>query len=200
MKNTYTLRDKRELIVRNLTMDDVELSHEFFLSLSEEERRYLRSDVADIKHVKKRIKATQSGIIIRRIAIIGKDVVGDASLEISTEEWKGGTGYLRLLIPKAYRDSDVGAVLVSDLYEVAKERQLKHIITKLMRPQKEVIEMYEQLGFRIEGILPDYLVDQAGEEQDMVVLICGLEDLQKVHEFVGNWIDGDLGSVGAGEM
>jgi hypothetical protein len=34
----------------------------------------------------------------------------------------------------------------------------------------------------------------------MVVLICGLEDLQKVHEFVGNWIDDGHGTIGAGEI
>jgi len=200
MKHTYTLRDGTELTIRDLTMEDVDLSHEFFLSLSEEERRYLRSDVTNIEHVRERIKVTESGNIIRRIAFIGDEMVGDGSLEISTEEWKGGTGHLRLLIPEAYRDSDVDAVLVSDLYDAAKERQLKNIITKLMRPQKEVIKMYEHLGFSIEGILSDYLIDQTGEEQDMVILICALEDLQKVHDFVGGWIDDEHGTIGAGEM
>ncbi|MFQ6607237.1 MAG: GNAT family N-acetyltransferase [Fidelibacterota bacterium] len=200
MEHKYTLRDGAEMTVRNLTLDDVDLSHQFFLSLTDQERRYLRSDVTNIKHVRERIEATQTGNIIRRIAFIKNEVVGDGSLEIYTEEWKGGTGHLRLLIPEAYRHSDVGAVLLSDFYEVAKGRKLKHIITKLMRPQKDVIEMYEHLGFKIEGILPDYVVDRTGKEQDMVILTCSLENLQKVHDFVGSWIDDEHGTIGAGEM
>jgi hypothetical protein len=45
MEHSYTLKDGTELIIRNLTIDDLQLSYDFFISIPEEKRKYFRSDV-----------------------------------------------------------------------------------------------------------------------------------------------------------
>ena len=69
-----------------------------------------------------------------------------------------------------------------------------------MRPQENLMRIYSELGFHMEGVLPDYLVDQAGHEQDMVVMIATLEDMRKAYKFVGDWLDDEHGTIRAGEM
>jgi len=39
-----------------------------------------------------------------------------------------------------------------------------------------------------------------GHEQDMVVMAAPLEELRSAHNFIGDWLDNDHSSVGAGEM
>jgi ribosomal protein S18 acetylase RimI-like enzyme len=62
------------------------------------------------------------------------------------------------------------------------------------------MKIYEKLGFKTEGILPDYVVDQIGDEQDLVFMIATLEDMRKAYDFIGDWIHGDHTTIGAGEM
>ncbi len=52
----------------------------------------------------------------------------------------------------------------------------------------------------MEGVLPDYVQDQEGHDQDMVVMAAPQGELRSAHNFIGNWLDNDHSSVGAGEM
>ena len=69
-----------------------------------------------------------------------------------------------------------------------------------MGPQKGLLDIYTNLGFKMEGVLPDYVQDQEGHDQDMVVMAAPQGELRSAHNFIGNWLDNDHSSVGAGEM
>ena len=200
MEHTYRLKDGSQVIVRDLTVDDVEASHEFFKSFSEDRRRYFRSDVTVLDYIRKRILKTEDGQIIRRVAILDGEFVGDGSLEIATKSWKSGEAQLRLVILPEYEGKGIQFVFAKDMYDMAHERHLNKIIVKFMRPQEDLMRIYSELGFHMEGVLPDYLVDQAGHEQDMVVMIATLEDMRKAYKFVGDWLDDEHGTIRAGEM
>lgn len=200
MIKPYTLKDNRPVTVRDLTTKDVDISLNFFNSLPEIERRYLRSKVTDRNHIEERIQSSLSGKIIRRIVTLEDRIIADGSLEILSDEWTEGTGYIRLVIPSKFRNLGTGYVLAWNLYQTAYDNKLKRIITKLMRPQTDLVETYEELGFRHEGLLPNYVIDQLGKEQDMIIMICSLEELRNAHAFIGDWIEVGHASIGAGEM
>ncbi len=200
MEHSYTLKDGTELIIRNLTMDDFQLSYNFFISIPEEKRKYFRSNVTQKGHLEKRIKDADLGSIIRRVALYNGKIIGDSSLEIATSGWKAGEAQLRLVISPKYVGKGIQYALAKDLYDIAHEQHLNKIITKFMRPQKDLMKIYEKLGFKTEGILPDYVVDQIGDEQDLVFMIATLEDMRKAYDFIGDWIHGDHTTIGAGEM
>jgi hypothetical protein len=69
-----------------------------------------------------------------------------------------------------------------------------------MRPQNDLMNIYNSLGFTIEGVLPDYVRDQKGKEQDMVVMVSSLKNLRQAHGFVGDWLDNEQSTIGPGEM
>ena len=199
-KKTYLLKSKETVTVRNLSRDDVLLSHEFFQSIPKSKRKYFRSDVTNIKHLEERCLEAENGKVIRRIALMSGAIVADASLTIDSDIWKSGTAYLRLVIDPDHIGKGVQFALAKDMYDVAHEKHLEKIVAKFMRPQQDLMETYQKLGFRIEGVLPDYVHDQEGKEQDMVIMIASLEDLRRAQQFIGDWLDNGHGAVGAGEM
>ena len=199
-KKTYLLKSKETVTVRDLSQDDVFLSHEFFQSIPESKRKYFRSDVMNINHLKERCLEAENGKVIRRIALMSGTIVADASLAIDSDTWKSGTAYLRLVIDPDHIGKGVQFALAKDMYDVAHEKHLENIVAKFMRPQKNLMKIYQKLGFRIEGVLPDYVHDQEGKEQDMVIMIASLEDLRRAQQFIGDWLDNGHGAVGAGEM
>ena len=200
MEHKYTFKDGSHLIVRDMTIEDTDLSYAFFNSIPEFRRRYFRSDVTNHEHIIERIKTMESGSIIRRIAIYNGKIVGDGSLEIATKSWKSGEAELRLVILPEYEKKEIQLALVKDFYDTAYHEQLNKIIAKFMRPQENLQQIYEEAGFKMEGILPNYVVDQQGKEQDMIIMVASLEDIRKAHHFIGDWLQDEHGSIGAGEM
>jgi RimJ/RimL family protein N-acetyltransferase len=199
-KKTYLLKSKETVTVRDLRRDDVSLSQEFFQSIPISKRKYFRSDVTNINHLEERCMESEKGKVIRRIALVSGVVVADASLSIDSDSWKSGTAHLRLVIDPNHIGKGVQFVLAKDMYDLADEKHLEKIVSEFMRPQKDLMEIYQKLGFRLEGVLPDYVHDQEGKEQDMVIMIGSLADLRKAQQFIGDWLDNGHGSVGAGEM
>jgi RimJ/RimL family protein N-acetyltransferase len=199
-KKTYLLKNKETVTVRDLRCDDVLLSQKFFQSIPKSKRKYFRSDVTNIHHLEERCMESEKGKVIRRIALMSGAVVADASLAIDLDSWKSGTAYLRLVIDPNHIGKGVQLVLAKDMYDLADEKHLEKIVSEFMRPQKDLMEIYQKLGFRLEGVLPDYVHDQEGKEQDMVIMIGSLADLRKAQKFIGDWLDNGHGSVGAGEM
>ena len=200
MEHNYSLRDGTELTIRNLSGDDFQLSYNFFMSIPEDRRKYFRSDVLDVRHIKERCQDTEKGEILRRIALMNNVIVGDTSLEVDTDSWKSGTAYLRLVIDPKQVGKGVQYVLAKDIYEIAQDKNLKKVVAKFMRPQIDLMDIYQKLGFRMEGVLPDYVHDQEGKEQDLVVMVASLDDMRKAYSFIGDWLDDGGTSLGPGEM
>jgi len=200
MEHNYSLRDGTELTIRNLSGDDFQLSYDFFMSIPEDRRKYFRSDVLDVRHIKERCQDTEKGEILRRIALMNNVIVGDTSLEVDTDSWKSGTAYLRLVIDPKQVGKGVQYVLAKDMHEIAQDKNLKKVVAKFMRPQIDLMDIYQKLGFRMEGVLPDYVHDQEGKEQDLVVMVASLDDMRKAYSFIGDWLDDEGTSLGPGEM
>ena len=200
MEHNYSLRDGTELTIRNLSGDDFQLSYNFFMSIPEDRRKYFRSDVLDVRHIKERCQDTEKGEILRRIALMNNVIVGDTSLEVDTDSWKSGTAYLRLVIDPKQVGKGVQYVLAKDIYEIAQDKNLKKVVAKFMRPQIDLMDIYQKLGFRMEGVLPDYVHDQEGKEQDLVVMVASLDDMRKAYSFIGDWLNDEGTSLGPGEM
>lgn len=199
-KKTYQLKNNKKITIRDLNLKDVSLMHKFFKSIPESKKKYFRSDVTNKKHLIKRAEQSESGKIIRRIALFEEQIVGDTSLEIDTDSWKSGTAFLRLVIDPGHSGKGVQYALAKDMYDIAQNKHIEKIVAKFMRPQKDLMNIYTNLGFKMEGVLPDYVHDLKGHEQDMVIMVASLEDLRLAHSFIGDWLDNDHSSVGAGEM
>ncbi len=199
-KKTYRIQNDDKIFVKDLTHEDVQKSFQFFKTFSEEKRKYFRSNVLAKKHLIARAVEAEKGNIIRRIALIDDTIVGDASLEIETGSWKSGTAHLRLVIAPKHSGKGVQYVLAKDMYDLAHDKQLEKIVTKFMRPQEDLKDIYQKLGFSLEGVLPDYVQDQKGDDQDMVIMVASLEEFRKAQNFIGDWLDNEHSSVGPGEM
>ena len=63
------LIDGTTVLLREMTMDDVERSHRFFLDLPPEDRRYLRVDVTKRDVVERRIRHAVAGGAHRIVAL-----------------------------------------------------------------------------------------------------------------------------------
>jgi len=190
VQKTVKLKDETEVLIRELTAEDLERSLAFFQSLPEEDRAYLRRDVVQREVVERRIRELRSGDVMRLVGTVDDQIVVDGSLEISSEEWKKHVGEVRLIVARPYQRKGLGLLMARELFLLAAGAKMEDVVVKMMRPQKAARSIFHRLGFRQEVVLPDYLKDLEGGKQDMILMRCDLESLWRDMEDAlasGDW-------------
>jgi len=179
MEKTETLKDGTKATIRNLAIEDLDRLMSFYPSLPEEDLRYLRVDVTNRNIVKQRIEAAESGNIFRIIALKGDSIIADGALELTTEEWRRHQGELRVIVAKEFRHKGVGMIIMRELYFLAIEKKVEKVVAKMMKPQVAARTICKKLGFHEELVIPDYVKDQTGKSQDLVIMTCDIQELWK---------------------
>lgn len=179
MEKRETLKDGKKVIIRDLTINDLDKLMKFYLSLPPEDRRYLRVDVTNRNIVEQRIRLIETGNVFRLIALHKDEIVADGSLELASEDWRKHQGELRVIVAKPFQQKGLGVIMVRELYFLAVEKNLELIVVKMMRPQVGAQHIFRKLGFREELLIPDYVRDLKGETQDLIIMTCDIKDLWK---------------------
>lgn len=177
MEKTETLKDGKEVTIRALESKDLDRLLAFYRSLPLEDRRYLRVDVTDRKVVAERIRFIEKGQVFRIIALYKDRIVADGALELSGEDWRRHQGEVRVIVARPFRRKGLGTIMIRELYFLAAARNVATIVAKMMRPQKEAQHIFHRLGFREEALLPDYVRDLTGKTQDLLIMVCPLQDM-----------------------
>jgi L-amino acid N-acyltransferase YncA len=177
MERKVKLKDGTEVLIRELSVDDVGLSASFFAELPEEDRAYLRTDVTDRAVVESRIRAMDDNSIIRLVAVADGKIVADGSLESEGQGWKAHIAELRLIVAGPYQHRGMGKLLARELYLLAAGNKVEEIVVKMMGPQKRARTIFKKLGFSKDARFEDYVKDIHGIKHDLIIMRCDLEDL-----------------------
>lgn len=176
MEKIETLKDGTKVAIRNLSLNDLDKIMKFYRSLPLEDRKYLRVDVTNKNIVEQRIKAVELGNLFRVIALHRDDIIADGALELTTEEWRKHQGEIRVIVSKQFQRKGLGMIMMRELYSLAVEKKVEKVVAKMMRPQIAARTICRKLGFREELLIPDYVRDQTGTTQDLVVMTCDIKD------------------------
>jgi GNAT superfamily N-acetyltransferase len=177
MTKNETLKDGTKLVVRELTLQDIDALMKFYLSLPAEDRKYLRVDVTDRDTIEQRTRRIEKGGVTRLIALRGDEIIADAALELSAEEWRRNQGELRVIVAKPFQRKGLGMILMKELYFLALQKEVETVIVKMMRPQAAAHKLCHKMGFHEEMVIPDYVVDQDGETQDLIIMKSSIKYL-----------------------
>ena len=191
MEHKAKLKDGTGVVVRELTLDDLENSIAFFKALPKEDRIYLRVDVTKPENVKRRIEMMKFGKVIRLVAVIGGEIVADGALELETEEWEEHIAELRLIVAHPHQRKGLGMIMARELFSIAAGKNVEEIVIKFMEPQIGARKIFEKLGFHKDSILHNYVKDIDGVKHDLVLMRCDLESLwKKLEDFISesDWI------------
>jgi len=178
----FSLKDGTEITVRAMRDNDLDLSFEFFKSLDEKERVYLRKNVSKKKNVKKRIERMKSGLVRRIITTFNDKIIADGALELSEHEWEEHIGEMRIIVADNFQKKGLGMIMARELYFLAAAEKLEEIVVRMMRTQISAIKIFRKLGFHEEIMLPNHVRDLKGKQQDMIIMKCNMKELWKEME------------------
>jgi L-amino acid N-acyltransferase YncA len=183
MSKIVTLADGSEVLIRPVTPDDRDASLTFFRSLPEEDRVYLRTDVTRPEMIDRRFARIEAGLLRVLVATDGHRILADGALEVEGREWKNHLAEMRLFVAPSHRCRGLGVQMSREVYGLALSKRVEEIVVRVMKPQAAARSVIERLGFHEHAVLKDYVLDQSGRKQDLIVLRCDVNELwRKIEE------------------
>lgn len=177
MDKIEKMKDGTEITVRLLVPQDIDRLMEFYASLPEDDRRYLKFNVMDRKAVAERLRRVDSGDDIRIVAVHGGVIVASGVLELSGDAWSKHQGEIRVIVAHPFQKRGLGTIMIRELYFIAVQNRVQTIVARMMRPQVGAQKIFRRLGFREESMMPDFVKDIQGSSQDLIVMACDVKEL-----------------------
>ena len=174
------LRDGDKVSVRPLEPDDKVRLLEFFERIPEEERYYLKENVASAKVVYGWTVNMDLTKVIPIVAVSNNAIVADATLHLNRTPARCHLGEVRVVVDPAYREVGLGGRLIREILDIAASLGLTKVIFELVAQREmEAVCAAERVGFKEVATLEDRVKDYWGNYQDLIVLEIPVADRER---------------------
>jgi len=147
------LKDGKESVVRRFTTEDKEKVIEMFASMSEKALEW-----AMPPYTRDRLESGWWSHMQNLIALIAEHknrIVGYAQIFKYPNPRRKGIGDMLVYLHQDFHNIGLGTAMTGYLIELAEKEELHRIGLSAVADNRIAIHMYENLGFKIEGIFKD---------------------------------------------
>jgi L-amino acid N-acyltransferase YncA len=170
------LKDGTELSIRPLRKEDEKELHKYFLRLPQKEVARLKHDVTDPELISKWIYDLDYDIVFPLVAMDNDRIVANGTLKFNMIGWRKHQGEIRATVDPEYREKGLSTVLIKNMIEIAKSMGLDQLTAELAPTLDEAYFLFEKIGFKEAAVLKNFIKDQEGTYEDLVVMIMDLNE------------------------
>ncbi|NWG16783.1 MAG: GNAT family N-acetyltransferase [Chloroflexi bacterium] len=148
----------------------------FARGLSESDLSFMRRDITQAEVVDAWIKDIECN---RAISIIVEDedrLVGYGTLYYNQLFWNRHLAEIRVLVSSPYRNRGLGKRLTRELMALAREMPLDKVMVYLAIEDKGAQHMVEEIGFKAEALLTDWIKTRDERTHDLLIMATSLAD------------------------
>lgn len=165
-----SLKGGKTLELRLMRAADRDAMVAFAKALPRQDVLFLRMDISDPRNVDEWVRNVEAGRSATVLAYDGERIAGYATLHHNEVLWTRHVGEIRTNVGGDYRGIGLGALLVEEMFQIAKDLGLKKITAHMTSDQKAARSTFERIGFRPEALLADHVVDAEGRTHDMLIM------------------------------
>ena len=173
---SVTLKDKRKVVLKLMEDRDLDALVEFYQSVPESDRLYLRVDVTDKKNLERRFGNLDHNHAYPIMALDNNKIVGVGTLFRPTFGWMRNVGEVRIVIAPDYQRQGLATIFVRELFFRALKAKVFKLQAEMAETQESAIAGFERLGFRQEATLKKHITDVRGRRRDLVIMTLDVED------------------------
>jgi GNAT superfamily N-acetyltransferase len=177
------LRNGLPCLFRPLAAGDEKALHEFFLTIPERERMFIKHRVTEPAVIHEWCQDIDLGRILPLLALEGDRIIGDCSLHQTLGGWKRHIGRISVLVHPSYRGRGLAKALVEEMIVIARHIGLEKAEAEFIGEQERAMKTFSLFGFSTLVRLPDYVKDMQAISHDYILM--GLE-LKTDEEYAGS--------------
>lgn len=172
-KRTYpwnTRLGDEKVTLRLMTPDDGPAMLEFARALPEDDLLFLAVDITNEEAVEDWIRRLKAKNIHTILVEKQGRLVGHGSLIHEEQVWTRHLGGMILLLAPEVRGQGLGHILAGELFSRAEELGLRKVMARMAADQKGAIQVFEKLGFKMEALLADCVIDRNDMTHDLIIM------------------------------
>jgi len=170
------LKDGKEVIFRVMTDNDLDRLVEFYRSIPEKDRLFLRVDVTDRKNVESRFGNLDYNNAFPILVFERDKIVAIGTLFRPEFGWMRNLGEIRVLVSPDFQRRGLATILVRELFFRALKSKIYKLQAEMTDVQESAIAAFERMGFREEARLKKHVTDIRGRRRDLVIMTLDVED------------------------
>lgn len=174
---TVTIGDNK-FNFRFLQHDDRDTIFNFAQTLSEQDLLFLRRDITQMETIDEWIRDVKLEHAITILVEDDNRLVAYGTLYHDQLFWNRHIGEIRLMVSSPYRNRGLGSRLARELMGFAKEMGLDKVIIYMAVEDKGAQHMVQDLGFRAEAILQDWVKTRDNRTHDLLIMSSSLSEIQ----------------------
>lgn len=147
-------------------------------TLSPADLLFMRRDITQSEAVDDWLTDIERNHAITILVEDGGKIVAYATLYHHQLFWSRHMGEMRVMVTSPYRNRGLGARITRELMLFAKELELQKVAIYLAVEDKSAQRMVEELGFRPEALLTDWVKTRDDNTHDLLIMTTSLADLQ----------------------
>ena len=171
------LSDGRRVSLRLMEAADKERVLSFAQSLPPDDLLFLRTDITEPALVDEWIGNLEKGATVTVLAEVDGKLAGYASLHLEQALWTRRVGEIRVQVGVPYRGAGLGRQLAARIFRLGQARGLKKMAAMMTPDQAGARAAFEKIGFSVEALLQDWVVDRKGRPRDLLIMSHDLEGL-----------------------
>lgn len=173
---TVKLKDDSKATLKLMTDADLDSLFQFYKTIPETDRLFLRVDVSDKKNVERRFGNLNYDFVYPILAHLDGQIIGIATLFRSEFGWKRNLGEVRVLIAPDHQRKGLATIFIRELFFHALKAKIYKLQAEMTDNQESAIAAFERLGFREEARLKKHVTDIRGRRRDLVIMTLDIED------------------------
>jgi L-amino acid N-acyltransferase YncA len=165
------LKDGGEAVIRPLEKADESSLIEFYQSIPETDRWYMKYNVLDQSLIHKWINAIDRGNVLSIISLVDKKITAHAGLFMRAHGSTQHVGRLRIVVLPEFRQKRLGTWMLLDLIRLAMDRGLSDLRADfVVGIEDAAINSAYKLDFFKKAVLEEYVKDPQGTRHDLMVM------------------------------
>ena len=171
----------KTISLRLMRPDDRDAILAFARSLPPDDLLFLRLDITRPEAVDEWVANVEAGRTHTVLAEVDGKMAGYASVHHDEALWTRHMGEIRVLVSSDFRQLGIGRRLVNEVFLIGKALGLQKLTVKMTPDQRGARVTFERLGFQLEALLADYVVDHEGKPRDMLIMsldAAGFSDVE----------------------
>jgi len=149
----FKLKDNTAITLRPMVKEDEPKLLEFFCSLPDEDRLFLKEDVTKPEVIHRWMEELNYDRVLPILAEGSGKIIGDATLHTYNSGWMRHVGEIRCVVAREYQRRGIGVLLIRELLDEATRRGLRKIQTQFLDNQIGAMRAFEAVGFLRETVL-----------------------------------------------
>lgn len=155
---------------RLMTAEDRDEVLEFVGNLPTRDLFYLMHDIRDPAEMNRWIEGIREQVVTTVLAESHGRLLGYSSLRSGHLPWTRHLGEIRMMLAPDMRGRGLGKLLAKEVFAVAHDLGLRRIVARLTSHQVPARYLLQHLGFHIEAVLADCIIDSEGHTEDLLIM------------------------------